>query len=110
MCETYGGRCIDVLSEHDALGLDNKEVDELMNISNIGVEGLLGHRVVSSRTELRGETVGEERLAQDLSQDSNTQSYPCQLEPVPQDVEIASSEDEEDGRDEGDGGGPRMLP
>ena len=48
---TYGSSDQDVLGEDDSLGLYNKEVDELFNIIQSGLEGLLWDLVVASGTD-----------------------------------------------------------
>lgn len=40
---------VDVLSEEDALSLDDKEVNELVNIANSAVKSLLGNSVILAR-------------------------------------------------------------
>ena len=50
--KTYSSRDTDVLGEQDALRLDDEEVDELVDIADHGVEGLLGNGVVLARAKL----------------------------------------------------------
>lgn len=77
---TYGSRSIDVLGEEDALSLNDKEVDELVDISDQSVEGLAGDGVVLARTQLAGQTVAKDGLTGDLSEDGDAQSHPGELE------------------------------
>ena len=61
----------DVLAEHDALELNDEEVDELLNIVQRGLEGLTGDGVVLARAHLRGEATVHDKLAHDFSGSSN---------------------------------------
>jgi len=49
---TYHSSVGDVLSKDYSLGLDDEEIDELLNIVKSGFEGLLGNLVVSFGADL----------------------------------------------------------
>jgi hypothetical protein len=106
----YSAGSKDVLSKDDALSLDNKEVDELVNITDERVKSLFGDCVVFSGSELRGQTLAQEKLPTSLSQDGNPQSHPCQLECVSKNIKISSSEDEKDDGSVCNAGGTGILP
>lgn len=50
----YGSRSSETLREEYSLGLNDKEIEELMNIPNHAVEPLARNCVVSTRTQLGG--------------------------------------------------------
>lgn len=50
MCTTYSCSHTNVLSKHDTLRFDDEEVDQLLNVVQGSLEGLLGEFVVASRT------------------------------------------------------------
>lgn len=106
----YDGGGEDVLGEEETLGLDDEEVDELVEIARHGVERVLGQDVVLLRADLRDEAGVEEGLADDLSQDGHAESPPGDLQGVAQEVEVSGGEDEDDDGDVGDGGDARVLP
>lgn len=81
-----------------------------MNVVDDRIEGFLRDGVVLSGAELRGQTAAQNSLANGLSQNSNTQCHPCQLEGISEDIKVPGSEDEDDDRGKGDGCGPRVLP
>lgn len=107
---TYGNRGEDVLSKDDTLRLNDKEVDELMDIADESVECLLGESVVLSRTNLRGKSGAKGTPASNLGDSSHTERHPRSLEGVTQDVKVASGEDEDDGCDVGDARRTWVLP
>jgi hypothetical protein len=92
--ETYSSRSIDVLSEQDALGLDNEKVDELVHIANQRVEGLLGDGVILSGSQLGREAVVQNSLARNLGGNGNSQHHPSELETPPQKIEVPKREDQ----------------
>lgn len=107
---TYGSRSIDVLGEEDALSLNDKEVDELVDISDQSVEGLAGDGVVLARTQLAGQTVAKDGLTGDLSEDGDAQSHPGELERVSEDIEVSDGEDEADDGGKGNARGTGVVP
>jgi hypothetical protein len=64
----------DVLAEHDALELNNEEVDELLNIIQRRLEGLARDGVVLARAHARGKATVHDKLADDFSGSSNWKS------------------------------------
>lgn len=107
---TYGSSSEDVLCEHKSLGLNNKEVDELIQISRHAVQSLLWHCVISSWADLANDTSLEERLASKLSSRRHTERHPGNLEGVAEEIKITSTEDEHNNGGIGDGGGAWVLP
>lgn len=93
---SYSSRGPDVLDEENSLGLNNKEVDELMDIANHTINGFAGDGVVFAGSNLRGEAIVNDQLASSLSCDGDTEGNPRQLQAPSNDVEVASSEDEGD--------------
>lgn len=91
---TYGSRSVNVLSEDDALGLNDEEVDELVDITNHSIESLAGNSVVSAGSDLGSKTVVEDNLANNLGGNGNTQDHPGELECITDDIEISSREDQ----------------
>lgn len=100
---TYGGRGKNVFSKQDALGLDDEEVDELMDVANNGVQRLLRHRVVPARPELRRESIAKDGLARNFSRNGDAEGHPSELETPSDNVEIANREDQGNGADERNG-------
>lgn len=94
----------DVLGENDTLGLDDEEVDQLVDITDDHVEGLAGDGVVSAGTKLTGNTSIHDSLAGNLGGDGNAQDHPRKLEAISQHVEVPNREDESDDGHVGDRG------
>lgn len=107
---TYSTRNKDILREDDLLSLNDEEVDELVDISDKRVEGLLGNGIVFLWADLGGEASREEGLSSNLSQHSDTQNHICKLEAVSENIEVSGGEDEEDGCEVGNAGGAGVLP
>lgn len=74
--------------------LNDKEVNELMDIGGQAVNAILWQGVVLLGADLRGEALGEKSLTSSLGQDSNGQSHVCELEGISEDVEVTGSKDE----------------
>lgn len=108
--KTYTGGSKDVLCKDNALGLDHKKVNELMNIRGEAINAILWQSVVLLRANLRGETLGEERLSCSLGQDGHSQSHVCKLKSISQDIEVTSSKNEGNNGDIGDSRGSWVLP
>lgn len=101
---------VNVLSKDNALGLDNEEVDELLNIVKQTLERRLRDSKVLAGPELGSETLSDCQLASDLCRGSGTEQDPSQLEDVADDVQVTGGEDEEDGGGEGNTGRAGVLP
>lgn len=86
----------DILNEEDALGLDDEEVDELMEVASHCVKGLARNRVVSARAELGGQAVAQDKLAGKLGSDGSGQSHPGELEAPSNDVEVSCGDNDGD--------------
>ena len=103
---TYQNGGGNVLGKQNTLGLNDEEVDELMNVANGSVESLLGNRVVLAGPELCREAVVHEELASRLGRDGDGEDHPCELEGPPEDVEVPNRENEGDNRGICNGGSP----
>jgi hypothetical protein len=77
---TYSSGSSNVLSKDDSLSLNDEKVDELVNVPNKGVQGLTRNCVVSSRANLSGQTIVENNLAKNLSENGHTKHHPRSLE------------------------------
>jgi len=78
------------------LGLNDKEVDKLVDISYHGIERLPRHHVILPRPNLRREAVAEHHLSGNLGSDGGTEDHPRQLEEPSDYVEVPSREDKRD--------------
>ncbi len=92
------------------LSLNDEEVDELVDISDKRVEGLLRNGIVLLWANLGGEASRKNGLSGNLGQHSDTQNHICKLEAVSDDIEVSGGEDEEDGCKIGNAGGAGVLP
>lgn len=108
--ETYSNGYKHVLGEENALEFDDKKVYKLMNITNNRIQSRLGHREVPLGSELRRQALTKDKVAKNLSCNSNPQSHPCDFEGVSQNVEVPGSEDEEDGCHKRNARGARVIP
>jgi len=106
---THSGGCRHVLNKEDALGLNDKKVDELVDVANNGVQGLFGHGVVAARAGLTSEAVVEGHLAGDFGGNRHTEGHPGDLEGVPQNIEIPGGKDESNDARVGNARGPFGL-
>lgn len=102
---TYGKRSKNVFSKDNTLSLDDKEVDELVDIPNKNVKSLARDGVVAARSDLSGQTLVEDNLANNLSGNGHTKNHPRNLETPSEDVEVSSREDEGDDGEIGDSRG-----
>lgn len=73
------GNC-DVLGKDDALGLDDEEVNQLVNITDQNIQGIAGNGVIATGTKLASETRVHNQFAGNLGGDCDTQDHPCKLE------------------------------
>lgn len=92
--ETNRSRSIDILREQDALSLNHKEVDKLMDIANDSIERLLGHGIVLARSELGCKAVVHEGFTGSLGGNGDAEHHPRELEAPSEDVEVPNREDE----------------
>lgn len=96
---TNRNRSGDVLRKQDALGLNDEKIDELVDITNNGIQCLLGDRVVLPGAKLRSESVVDEGFTGSLGGDGDGKDHPCKLERPPEHIEVPNREDERnDGR------------
>lgn len=102
----------DILAKHDALELNDEEVDELLNIVQRGLEGLTRNSVVLARAHARGKATVHDKLADNFGSSGNwkfcqsqfhqigqkwlltTEDNVESLEKVLEDGDIAGEEDE----------------
>lgn len=95
---TYSSRNIDVLGKQHTLGLNDEEVDELVDIANQSVECFPRNSVVLAGAELSREAVVQEGLPGDLGSDGDAENHPGELETPTHNIQVSNREDE---RDEG---------
>jgi hypothetical protein len=69
---THKKCCPDVLNEHDALELDDEEVDQLLSIVQEALQRLLGDDEVLLWSHPGCNAISKDCLACDLSSSSNT--------------------------------------
>jgi hypothetical protein len=93
---TYSGGSKDVLGKDDPLGLDDKEVNELMNVPNKGVQSLAGNCVVSTRADLSGKAVVENDLTKNLGKNGYAKNHPRNLKSPSEKIQVSRSEDSTD--------------
>jgi len=103
-------RNTNVLSEDDALSLNDEKVDELVDVSYGGIERLSGDDEVTSGAELGSEAVAEDELAGKLCKDGGAKHHPGKLQAVSQNIEVAGSEDEGNDGAVGDSRSTRVVP
>lgn len=101
---SYRGGGGDVLGKQDTLGLDDDEVDELVDITKNGVKSLAGDGVVAAGTELAGKASVHDRLASDLSGDGDAEDHPREPEAPSQHIQVPNREDGGDDGEVGDRG------
>jgi len=110
MLTTYSTRNKDILCEEDTLGLNDEEVDELMDVTDKRVECLLRDCVVFPWADLCNEAVGEQGFSEPFSSHSNTQSHPCNFKGISEDIEVPGGEDEGDDGEEGNARSSGIIP
>lgn len=101
---TYNSRGSKVLSENNALSLDDEEVDEFVNIANHGLKSLAGDSVVSAGSNLRRKAIVEHKLARAFRCNRDAQNHPAELESPSDHVKITSGKDDGDNAGVADGG------
>lgn len=75
-CQSYNSGDANVFGKENALTLDDEKVDELVNVANNAVNGVAVDGVVAARTELRSNTIVQDKLASNLGTDGNSESHP----------------------------------
>lgn len=100
---TYGSRRIHILGEQDPLSLNDKEVDELVDIADHGVESLAGNSVVLAGADLGSQTAVQDRLAGNLGGHGDAEDHPGKLESPSENIKIPNREDKSDDSGIGDG-------
>lgn len=107
---TYSASSNKILGEDDALELDDKEVDELLDVVQKALQGGLADSEVLLRAHLAHQTLAKRHPACDFSRGADSQNHVKHLQHQPNDIQIAGAEDEDDGKGEGDGGCARVPP
>ena len=108
--KTYSTRCQDVLGEKQTLRLNDKEVDQLIQIPSHVIQSRLWNCVVPPRADLSREPRVEERASSCLCGNGNAKNHPCELQSVAEKIKVASCEDEGDGAGIRNSGGTGVLP
>lgn len=75
-CQSYNSGDANIFGKENALALDNEKVNELVNVANNAVNGVAVDGVVAARTELRSDTIVQDKLASNLGTDGNSESHP----------------------------------
>lgn len=96
---------VDVLSEEDALSLDDEEVDELVNIANSAVKSLLGNSIILARAQLSGEALVENGPAGNFGGNGGTKDHPGELETQAEHIKVPNKEDASNDAQVSNGGG-----
>jgi hypothetical protein len=109
-CVTYSNGGPDVLSEENALELNDEEVDELLNITGDALEGLAGNCVVLSGADLGGKTLAKDKVANKLSGGGHAEHGEDSLQDVSVDGNEAGKKDASDSGGERDGSRTGVLP
>ena len=99
---TYSCRGVDVLGVDDALGLDDKEVEQLVDAAENLVEGIARQGVVLAGAELAGKTLVKDKLADNLSGHSDAEKHPSQAQPPPENIQESEGDNESNNRTIGD--------
>jgi len=94
--QTYGGGSKNVLGKDNSLGLDDKEVNELVNVPNKGIQSLARYCVVSTRANLSSKAVVENGLAKNLGKNGYTKNHPRNLKSPSEKIQVSRSEDSTD--------------
>jgi hypothetical protein len=109
-CVTYSNGGPDILSEEDALELNDEEVDELLNITSDALEGLTGDCVVLSGAHLGGKTLAEDKVANELSGGGHAEHGEDSLQDIAVDGNEAGKKNAGDSGGERDSSRTRVLP
>lgn len=109
-CATHSNGGPDVLSEEDALELNDEEVDELLNIAGDALKSLARNCVVLPGAQLGGKALAENEVAGKLSGSDRAEDSENSLQNIALDWDEAGKEDARDNGGEGNGGGARVLP
>ena len=93
--ETYGNRSVDILSEKDTLGLNDEEVDKLLNVIGKALKRCLLNGEVLTGAELGSEALADGELSSKFCSSRGAKGHPGGLEDVSEEVEVASGEDKD---------------
>lgn len=108
--QTYSSGSENVLSEEKSLGLDDEEVNQLIQIASHAIQSLLWNCVISSWADLGDQSSVEKGLSSELSGSSQSERHPGDLERIAKKIEVASTENEHHNGDIGNGRGTWVLP
>ena len=106
----YRRRSQHVLRKHQALDLDDEEVDQLLEVLERGLEELAVDDEVAAGAERRREALVEHELADTLGDRGHAQDHVQDLEAPPEERKVAEREDVGDAGAEGEGRHARVLP
>jgi hypothetical protein len=81
-----------------------------MDITSERVKCLLGNSVVLLWANLGRQALAEKGLSKNFGSNSNPKCHPCKLEAISKDIKVSGSEDGEDGGEERNTGGARVIP
>lgn len=101
--KTHHRRGEDVLGEEDTLGLNDEEVEKLVDVANQGIQRLARYGEVLAGTQLRRQSLAHDGLANNLGENRHAEGHPGQLERVADHIKVSSQEN--DGNDAGVGDG-----
>lgn len=107
---THDTRNQGILDKDDALRLNDEEVDELVHITQTGIERLLGNGKVLARAELRRQTDGQQCLTGNLCKHGNSQDITRALECITEQVQVAHAKDKRHHDGIGNARRTRVLP
>jgi hypothetical protein len=99
---TYGGGNGKILYKENSLRLDDKEVEQLINITDPALDGFARYSVVLTRSNLGDKTLAQDELSSGFGGNGNTKGHPSKLETIAREVDITSGKNETDDRDKGD--------
>lgn len=107
---TYSNSGVHVLSEDNALELDDEEVGKLLDIAKYTLEVLVWDGVVLSRSQLARQSLAQDDLASNLQSCGNAQGNVQHSEGISRDWDVACGEDKGDNHGIADGGCAWVLP
>lgn len=91
---TYNCGNGNILREQNALRLNAKEVEKLVNITSHALESFTRDCVVTAGPKLAGEAGAEDGLTNDLGSDSGSENITGKLQTPPNDIQVSNRKDE----------------
>ena len=108
--DTHGDRVERLLSEQDALELDDEEVDKLLHIIKNTLKNLLRNCVITTRPERASQALRHDGSSDHLRKSSNAEDDIETFERKAKERKVAAGEDEGDCGGKGDCSSTRMFP